>query len=362
MSGEEDDKPRVSQLCKPLWNCLHDQSPLSILEYFIQFMTTRKALHLLQFWFSVASFKNALPSSTTEAPISSHHSITPTTSELLVQGDIESRCERSSAGILPPSQTSVEHNNQAMAGADNTAVVLPKAQNDDIKDHSSCHVSSSVRQSGAAVVEVKPSGCCGDGDCGVSCVGGLNGLNGRRGRERDGDKPEVVRGNQSSMESQREGKTSEITRQTSLNVVTDAIGIYSTYIALNALTPVHMPDDIRQRVEVNICPEDGIVDRTCFNEAQQFVYDLIENQYYPEFLRSPHLCKYQLELVSSGKLCLLDFLLGGDSLVLFMEFMEQENAMSLLQFWLTAESFYTHFSSQCNVEATVQDAIAIYDR
>jgi hypothetical protein len=45
-----------------------------------------------------------------------------------------------------------------------------------------------------------------------------------------------------------------------------------------------------------------------------------------------------------------------------MEFMEQENAMSLLQFWLTAESFYTHFSSQCNVEATVQDAIAIYDR
>ena len=31
-------------------------------------------------------------------------------------------------------------------------------------------------------------------------------------------------------------------------------------------------------LSVNICPEDGIVDRTCFNEAQQFVYDLIENQ------------------------------------------------------------------------------------
>ena len=33
------------------------------------------------------------------------------------------------------------------------------------------------------------------------------------------------------------------------DVVTDALGIYSTYIALNALTPVELPDDIRQRVE-----------------------------------------------------------------------------------------------------------------
>lgn len=31
------------------------------------------------------------------------------------------------------------------------------------------------------------------------------------------------------------------------------------------------------------------------------------------------MCKFQLELVSSGGLCLLDFLLGGDPLVYFME-------------------------------------------
>ena len=49
-----------------------------------------------------------------------------------------------------------------------------------------------------------------------------------------------------------------------------------------------------------------------------FLHDVV-CRYYPEFLRSSYLCKYQLELVSSGRLCLLDFLLGGDSLVLFME-------------------------------------------
>ena len=42
-------------------------------------------------------------------------------------------------------------------------------------------------------------------------------------------------------------------------------------------------------------------------------------RYYQEFLRSSSLCKYQLELVSSGQLSLLDFLLGGDSLGYFME-------------------------------------------
>lgn len=29
---------------------------------------------------------------------------------------------------------------------------------------------------------------------------------------------------------------------------------------------------------VNICPEDGVVDRNCFNEAQTFVYDVIEKR------------------------------------------------------------------------------------
>lgn len=45
--------------------------------------------------------------------------------------------------------------------------------------------------------------------------------------------------------------------------------------------------------------------------------------------------------------------------------MEQENAMSLLQFWLTAESFHTYMLSlgkHSDTEANTQDAISIYDR
>jgi len=32
-------------------------------------------------------------------------------------------------------------------------------------------------------------------------------------------------------------------------IVNDALGIYTTYIALNALSPVDIPDEMRQRVE-----------------------------------------------------------------------------------------------------------------
>jgi A-kinase anchor protein 10 len=148
------------------------------------------------------------------------------------------------------------------------------------------------------------------------------------------------------------------------------MGIYTTYIALNALTPVGVPDGIRQRVEVSICPEDGVVDRNCFDEAQQFVYGIVEKRYHAHFLRSSYLCRYQLELVSSGGLCLLDFLLGGDSLVYFMEFMEAESVLPLVQFWLTAESFHTNIAAapltssgrQCNLEQNLEDAISIYER
>lgn len=54
-------EPRTSQLCKPLGHTLKDTSPLSMLEYFIQYMESVEALHLTQFWFSVESFKAAFP-------------------------------------------------------------------------------------------------------------------------------------------------------------------------------------------------------------------------------------------------------------------------------------------------------------
>ena len=49
---------QTSQLCKPLSAVLRDSAPLSMLDYFVQYMETEGALHLLQFWFAIETFKN----------------------------------------------------------------------------------------------------------------------------------------------------------------------------------------------------------------------------------------------------------------------------------------------------------------
>lgn len=41
---------------------------------------------------------------------------------------------------------------------------------------------------------------------------------------------------------------------------------------------------------VNICPEDGVVDRTCFNEAQAYVFSILENRWNITLLLESHIC------------------------------------------------------------------------
>lgn len=48
-----------SNLCKSLGDILSDKHQLSMLPYFIQYMEETKAIHLVQFWFSVEAFKTA---------------------------------------------------------------------------------------------------------------------------------------------------------------------------------------------------------------------------------------------------------------------------------------------------------------
>lgn len=49
--------PKTSKLCKSFPEVMKDTSSLSMLEYFIQYMEYVGALHLVQFWLTVESFK-----------------------------------------------------------------------------------------------------------------------------------------------------------------------------------------------------------------------------------------------------------------------------------------------------------------
>ena len=78
-------------------------------------------------------------------------------------------------------------------------------------------------------------------------------------------------------------------------VKSDAIDIYATYISLNAINNVSISDSLRQHIEgkvinnwcnptiilylvVKISPEDGVVKKDCFDEAQTVVFTEMETR------------------------------------------------------------------------------------
>lgn len=104
---------RTSQLYKPLAVILKDSetgSALSMLEYFIQYMEEEDALHLLQFWFAVESFKTAAPS---PKHTTTDYSQQLTTSTSTTQGRADKQCdvasvETSASGHMTQRQTVTE--------------------------------------------------------------------------------------------------------------------------------------------------------------------------------------------------------------------------------------------------------------
>ena len=66
----------TSDLCKPLSAILTDSSSVSMLDYFIQFMDSESALHIVQFWLTVEAFKSA-PSNSTSVLLPTSEGVVP---------------------------------------------------------------------------------------------------------------------------------------------------------------------------------------------------------------------------------------------------------------------------------------------
>ncbi|XP_016408450.1 A-kinase anchor protein 10, mitochondrial-like [Sinocyclocheilus rhinocerous] len=87
--------------------------------------------------------------------------------------------------------------------------------------------------------------------------------------------------------------------------------------------------------------------------------------HFSEFLRSHYFCKYQIEVLTSGSVFLADILFCESALFYFSEYMEKEDAMNVLQFWLAAENFQDHLASkkgQYDGQEAQNDAMILYDK
>ncbi|XP_032433236.1 A-kinase anchor protein 10, mitochondrial-like [Xiphophorus hellerii] len=145
----------------------------------------------------------------------------------------------------------------------------------------------------------------------------------------------------------------------------EAVTIFTKYISPDAARPIPITEQIRNDIVAKICGEDGMVDPNCFVIAQSVVLAMLEQQHFTEFLRSHHFCKYQIEVLTSGSVFLADILFCESALFYFSEYMEKEEAMNILQFWLAADNFQNQLAAkkgQYDGQEAQNDAMILYDK
>ncbi|XP_053130690.1 A-kinase anchor protein 10, mitochondrial isoform X2 [Hemicordylus capensis] len=145
----------------------------------------------------------------------------------------------------------------------------------------------------------------------------------------------------------------------------DAVTIFTKYISPDAAKPIPVTELMRNDIVAKICGEDGQVDPNCFVMAQAIVFNAMEQEHFSEFLRSHHFCKYQIEVLTSGTVYLADILFCESALFYFSEFMEKEDAVNILQFWLAADNFQSQLAAkkgQYDGQEAQNDAMILYDK
>lgn len=157
----------------------------------------------------------------------------------------------------------------------------------------------------------------------------------------------------------------DISNKLMKSIETDAVTIFTRYISPDAVRPIPITEQIRNDIVAKICGENGMVDPNCFVIAQAVVYSILEQQHFTEFLRSHHFCKYQIEVLTSGSVFLADILFCESALFYFSEYMEKEEAMNVLQFWLAADNYQNQLAAkkgQYDGQEAQNDAMILYDK
>lgn len=145
----------------------------------------------------------------------------------------------------------------------------------------------------------------------------------------------------------------------------DAVNTFTKYISPDAAKPIPITEEMRNDIIAKICGEDGQVDPNCFASAQSIVFSAMEQEHFSEFLRSHHFSKYQIEVLTSGTVYLADILFCESALFYFSEYMEKEDAVNILQFWLAADNFQSQLAAkkgQYDGQEAQSDAMILYDK
>uniref|UniRef100_A0ABM5ENH9 A-kinase anchor protein 10, mitochondrial isoform X1 n=2 Tax=Pogona vitticeps TaxID=103695 RepID=A0ABM5ENH9_9SAUR len=333
-----------SSLSKTLEQVLRD--PVA-LPYFIQFMELRRMEHLVRFWLEAESFH-----STTWSRIRAHSLNTVKHSSL--------------AEPVSPSITERPENPFSPSPSSSSSELLDRRP-EDLAQPLSLKLST-VGLNGRTFTLQKRLLLCQDGGARSGCSSGGSSLGAENPEVEDCPVPDEPHDASKVSVSNRNSPSfalKDLSGKLMKSIEQDAVVIFTKYISPDAAKPIPVTEPMRNDIVAKICGEDGQVDPNCFVMAQSIVFNAMEQEHFSEFLRSHHFCKYQIEVLTSGTVYLADILFCESALFYFSEYMEKEDAVNILQFWLAADNFQSQLAAkegQYDGQEAQNDAMILYDK
>ncbi|XP_064425019.1 A-kinase anchor protein 10, mitochondrial isoform X1 [Latimeria chalumnae] len=314
-----------SRLSKTLDQVLQDHTAIP---YFIQFMEVRRAEHLVKFCLDAESFR-----STSWTRIRAHSLNTVKQSSLMEPASpSNSRLEKKEASrVSLPGQGT-----DRVPNAVGSSTTMPKGA--DLNNRTGISPKLSLNQDSEET----------------------HGVESQSKTAHQGSSKAAV-----SNRSQPSVQTMDLSGKLMKSIERDAVNIFTKYISPDAARPIAVTEAMRNDIVAKICGEDGQVDPNCFVTAQSVVFNTMEKEHFSEFLRSHHFCKYQIEVLTSGTVYLADILFCESALFYFSEYMEKEEAVNILQFWLAADNFQSQLAAkagQYDGQEAQNDAMILYDK
>uniref|UniRef100_A0A2K6B423 A-kinase anchor protein 10, mitochondrial n=1 Tax=Macaca nemestrina TaxID=9545 RepID=A0A2K6B423_MACNE len=322
-----------SSLSKTLEQVLHDTV---VLPYFIQFMELRRMEHLVKFWLEAESFH-----STTWSRIRAHSLNTVKQSSLAEPVSPSKKHETTAAFLTDSLDKRLEDSGSAQLFMTHSEEIELNNRTNSTQNH----LLLSQEYDSAHSLHLE--------------------------RARAGT-------HQVSLETQESSSTltvasrnspasplKELSGKLMKSIEQDAVNTFTKYISPDAAKPIPITEAMRNDIIAKICGEDGQVDPNCFVLAQSIVFSAMEQEHFSEFLRSHHFCKYQIEVLTSGTVYLADILFCESALFYFSEYMEKEDAVNILQFWLAADNFQSQLAAkkgQYDGQEAQNDAMILYDK
>uniref|UniRef100_A0AC11CY01 A-kinase anchoring protein 10 n=1 Tax=Ovis aries TaxID=9940 RepID=A0AC11CY01_SHEEP len=315
-----------SSLSKTLEQVLHDTV---VLPYFIQFMELRRMEHLVKFWLEAESFH-----STTWSRIRAHSLNTVKQSSLAEPVSPSKKPETTAAFVTESLNRRLEDSGSAQLEGIDLNNRTSNSQN---------HLLSQESDSAHSLhLETARTGT-------------------HRGSLETQESSRLTVASRSSPSS----PLKELSGKLMKSIEQDAVNTFTKYISPDAAKPIPITEAMRNDIIAKICGEDGQVDPNCFISAQSIVFSAMEHEHFSEFLRSHHFCKYQIEVLTSGTVYLADILFCESALFYFSEYMEKEDAVNILQFWLAADNFQSQLAAkkgQYDGQEAQNDAMILYDK